>query len=187
MNNPAIKFTIEEYMAIGESDKRYELIEGELLVTPSPNVEHQRILRRLTDVIERFVEGNDLGEVFFSPLDVILSDTNVVQPDLFFVAKNRLGIITRDNVQGPPDLIVEVLSPSTDARDRQLKRTIYSKYGVKEYWIVDPQARTVEVLRVGPEWTGLALVSVIPEGGTLTTPLLPGLAVPVAVLFSDVH
>jgi Uma2 family endonuclease len=142
---PKIKLTYEDY-AKTPDDERYELIDGELLMVPSPNRPHQWTVIHLGTRLIAFVEENDLGEVYFAPFDVVLSDTNVVQPDVIFVSRERLGIITHANIQGAPDLVVEVRSPSTAYRDLTIKRRLYAEHGVKEYWMVDPEARTVTVL-----------------------------------------
>ena len=142
---PKIKLTYEDY-ANTPDDERYELIDGELFMVPSPNRYHQEVVIDLGTLFNIFVRGNDLGRVYVAPFDVVLSDTNVVQPDVIFVSKERLGIITHANIQGAPDLAVEVRSPSTAQRDLTIKRRLYAEHGVKEYWMVDPEARTVTVL-----------------------------------------
>jgi Uma2 family endonuclease len=118
-------------------------------MVPSPNVPHQGVVIDLGTLFNIFVRGNDLGRVYVAPFDVVLSDTNVVQPDVMFVSRERLGIITHANIQGAPDLVVEVRSPSTAQRDLTIKRRLYAEHaehGVKEYWMVDPEARTITVL-----------------------------------------
>ncbi|MYA22060.1 MAG: Uma2 family endonuclease, partial [Gemmatimonadetes bacterium] len=115
----------------------------------------------------------DLGEVFSAPCDVVLSNADVVQPDLLFVSNERAHLLLGgDNVLGAPDLVVEILSPSTAGRDRTLKRSLYAKHGVKEYWLVDPDARTVPVLRL--EERAFAVESIYGEGQTMTSPSLVG-------------
>jgi len=131
------KYTYEDYLKTPE-DKRYELIEGELLMTPSPITSHQRISRKIEFLIEKFVTENDLGEVFYAPYDVHLDDENVVQPDIMFISKGRSKIIGEKNLLGAPDLVVEILSESTAYRDLIQKKKLYAKFGVKEYWIVVP-------------------------------------------------
>lgn len=181
MSMPGPKFTYAEYRLLSE-DQRYEVIEGELLMTPAPNVRHQRISRRLNHRLTTFVETGGYGEVLYAPTDVILSTENVVQPDLLFVSKERLTILDPDGaVNGAPDLVVEILSPSTASRDRIAKYRLYSKYGVREYWVVDPEARTVEVLVQGSG--GLQNWRLFSEGSAVTSPLLPGISVPVAEIF----
>jgi Uma2 family endonuclease len=166
---PKIKLTYEDY-AKTPDDERYELIDGELLMVPSPNRPHQWTVIHLGTRLIAFVEENDLGEVYFAPFDVVLSDTNVVQPDVIFVSRERLGIITHANIQGAPDLVVEVRSPSTAYRDLTIKRRLYAEHGVKEYWMVDPEARTITVLllRNGD----FEEVGIYQKGQTLSSPTL---------------
>ncbi len=138
------KYTYEDYLETPE-DKRYELIEGELLMTPSPVTLHQRISGKLGFELTRFVVENDLGEVFDAPYDVYLDDENVVQPDILFISRERLDIISEKNVQGAPDLIIEIISENSAYRDMVQKRRLYEKFGVKEYWIVIPKEGLVEI------------------------------------------
>ena len=144
---PQIKFTYNDYRTAPE-DKRYELLEGELILVPSPTIYHQRISRRLFVRLERFITSRELGEVFYSPCDVVLSDHDVLQPDLLYVSNHRSHIITAENIQGGPDLVVEILSPSTADRDLGYKRTLYARHGVDEYWVVDPEGKSIEVFRL---------------------------------------
>ena len=134
--NPIVKFTYEDYLNTPE-DKRYELLDGELVMTPAPGELHQSISALLGWRLVQFASENSLGRVYQAPFDVVLSDTDVVQPDLLFVSNERGHIITPANIQGAPDLVVEILSPSTAERDRTFKRTLYAKHGVNEYWMVD--------------------------------------------------
>ncbi len=119
------------------------------------------------------MEERGLGSAFIAPFDVVLSDTDVVQPDLLFVSKERESVITEDNVQGAPDLVVEILSPSTERRDKTVKREIYARHGVKEYWLVDTDARSVTVLRLGDSDYGVA--ATFGPGERLASPTLIGL------------
>ena len=138
------KYTYEDYLKTPE-DKRYELIYGELLMTPSPIPFHQRISRRLEFALTKFVEENDMGEVFDAPCDVYLNDENVVQPDILFISKERLNIIGEKNIQGAPDMVVEIISENSAYRDMVQKKRLYAKFGVKEYWIVIPKEGMVEI------------------------------------------
>jgi len=139
-----IQFTYEDYLHFSE-DKRYEIIEGEVYMVPSPLTYHQRVSRNLTCSIEVFVSERKLGEIFAAPLDVVLSNIDVVQPDILFVSNENAGIITEKNIQGAPDIVIEILSPSSDHKDKVLKRKLYAKFGVKEYWLVDPDAKQIQV------------------------------------------
>ncbi len=138
------KYTYEDYLKTPD-DVRYELIEGELIMTPSPVTRHQWISILLAAEILRYVLDNNLGKVFTSPFDVYLDNENVVQPDILFISKDRLNIITDKNVQGSPDFIIEILSESTVYRDAIQKKRLYARFGVKEYWIVAPDDKLVEV------------------------------------------
>src|SRR6185503_1310567 len=151
---------------------------------PSPNVQHQRVLRRLNQRLVQFAGDHDLGEVFFAPLDVLFSRHDVVEPDLLFVSKARAAILGTANVQGAPDLLVEVLSPSNRRHDEVRKRALYERGEVAEYWIVDPEAETVKVLRREGAGYGRPQLVSLHDGDVLTTPLLPGLEIPLAALFA---
>ncbi len=146
-SKPKTKFTYNDYRTAPE-DKRYELLEGELIVVPSPTTYHQRISINLLVRLDSWVTSEKTGEVFCAPYDVVLSDHDVLQPDLLYVSNQRSYIITADNIQGGPDLVVEILSPSTADRDLGYKRTLYARHGVDEYWVVDPDGNTIEVFRL---------------------------------------
>ncbi len=138
------KLTYADYLAL-PGDERYELHDGELVMVASPSEPHQRVAKRLAWQMMT-LEERGLGQVYFAPFDVVLSDTEVVQPDLLFISQERAHIITHANVQGAPDLVVEILSPSTSNRDWTYKRELYAKYSVKELWLVDPEAGIVWVM-----------------------------------------
>ena len=180
------KYTYEDYLNTPEGE-RYELLDGELVLVASPNMAHQGNQARLGSRMFIFSEDNDLGRVFFSLTDVVLSDdsgTDVVQPDILFMSKEREDIITDANVQGAPDMVVEILSPSSsrrDWRDCRYKRGLYAKYGVEEYWIVDPANRivTVMLLKDGV----LEIAGAYVEGDTLSSAALEGFRVGVSEIF----
>ncbi|MBI4333733.1 MAG: Uma2 family endonuclease [Chloroflexi bacterium] len=173
MVNSSIKFTYEDYKALPESEtKRYELLEGELVVVPSPNVPHQSISLELVLSLARFVKDNHLGTVYDAPLDVHLGE-NVVQPDIMYISTERMGIVGREEIQGAPDLVIEILSPATGTRDRTLKKTLYARHGVRELWIVDPDKETIEVAKLAR--TGFETTGLFKKGEILTSPVLPGL------------
>ena len=175
-----VKFTYEDYKHTPE-DKRYELLDGDLITVPAPRTAHQRSSRKIEIPLATFVEQNDLGEVFDAPYDVVLSETDVVQPDILFVSKERSYIVTEDNIRGAPDLVIEVLSPSTAQRDRTLKRTLYALHGVSEYWQADTDAKNVTVLTlVNGEYK---VAGIYGEGQTLTSPLLPGFTLEIDKIF----
>ena len=127
----AVKRTYEDYCATPD-DKRYELLNGDLMMVPAPNMRHQRVLARLGAKLRQFTEEHGLGELFFAPCDVVLSDTDVVQPDLLFISRAREHTITDENVRGASDLVIEILSPATADRDLGYKHDLYGRHGVLE-------------------------------------------------------
>lgn len=170
-STPTFKFTYQDYRNAPE-DKRYELLDGDLVVTPAPGEAHQRASRNLTMQLGQWAKLAGTGHVYAAPFDVVLSDIAVVQPDLLFVSDERAHILTEENVQGAPDLVVEILSPSTAERDQTFKRSLYAKHGVKEYWLVDTDEKTVSVLLRDPQ--GFATAGVCGQGQTVTSPTLAG-------------
>ena len=178
---PKIKFTVNDYMTTPE-DKHYQLLDGELILAPAPNMNHQTIALRLATALHQFVLEHDLGQVWVAPVDVVLSNYDVVQPDILFVSHERTSLITEANIQGAPDLVVEILSPATEQYDRGYKRTLYSRHGVREYWLVDPDSETVEILTESDE--GLTVAATYGPGETLVSPLLGGLAVDLGQVFA---
>jgi Uma2 family endonuclease len=136
--------TYKDYEALPADGRRYELHEGELSVTPAPSPQHQRISRNLNEVLQQHVKARGLGEVLYAPIDCILGETTVVQPDLVYLDVTRVPAVSARGIEGPPTLVVEILSPTTTLIDRSTKRQLYARHGVPYYWIVDPEARTVE-------------------------------------------
>ena len=177
-----IKFTYNDYLQLPE-DKRYELTEGEFFMVPSPSYQHQAISKELFRALDNYVRSHSLGEVLYAPLDILLSEVNVLQPDLLFISKERLGIITDKNIQGAPDLVVEILSPATAQRDKELKQKLYAKFGVREYWVADPNTKTIEVMSLAEE--GFESVGTYQEGTILESPLLRGLSIEVREIFCN--
>jgi Uma2 family endonuclease len=183
MTKATIKFTYEDYKNLPESEtKRYELLEGELVMVPSPTFEHQDISVHLEFALYEFVHKHDLGIVLHAPLDVVLDDENVVQPDIIFISKARSQIIYKEAIRGAPDLVIEILSPSTGERDRTIKKKLYARAGVMEYWLVDPESKTIEVLKLSE--AGFERVALYKRDEMLTSPVLPGLRIPLKEIFS---
>ena len=180
---PVVKFTYEDYRTT-PADKRYELLDGDLIMVPAPNLKHQKVQRRLGQRLGQFIEERELGEFFFAPCDVVLSDTDVVQPDLLFVSREREHLLSGgENVQGAPDLVIEILSPATADRDRGYKRELYGRHGVTEYWLVDPIAETVSVHR---QRAGVLVVThTFGREQTLRSPLLADLGLHLDHVFSS--
>ena len=179
---PKIKLTVADYLETPEG-AAYQLMDGELIFLVSPNDKHQTVVGELFFALHPFIRGNDLGIIRFAPSDVVLSDHDVVQPDILFVSNERAAIRTPANLQGAPDLAVEVLSPGTEGYDRGYKRELYARHGVREYWLVDPDLETIEVLTPGEG--GFIRYALYERRETLTSPLLPGLAVALAAIFGE--
>jgi Uma2 family endonuclease len=131
-----------------EDGNRYEIIAGEVYVTPPLLTVHQRVCRNIERILDRHATENDLGEVLYAPVGVVLEKPSSVQPDVIFVAKNRLSIIQEKAVFGAPDLIIEILSSSTAARDRGLKKDLYARAGVHHYWLLDPRKKALQAFRL---------------------------------------
>jgi Uma2 family endonuclease len=183
MTLPGRRFTYEEYRRLPD-DERYELVAGELQSTPAPSGHHQSIQALLLIHLGSFVLEHHMGKLLGGPTDVILSDETVLHPDLLFIARERRSIYDRERgVVGAPDLVIEILSPSTLERDLVIKRQLYGEHGVREYWIVDPEAESIEVLT--HQGTGLETWQRFLLDGTLTSPLHPGLRLNVTAVFED--
>ena len=142
---PTRRWTYEEYYKL-DDDRRYEIIDGNLVMVPAPDTWHQDWLNGLNFVITPFVKKHKLGRVFIAPLDVVLYPENTVQPDLVFVSTANAGIIQRRGVFGVPDLLIEIISPSSVRRDRYDRKNLFARFGVKEYWIGDPANEALEIL-----------------------------------------
>jgi Uma2 family endonuclease len=178
--SPALRFTYDDYLLLPE-DRRYEIIDGDLFMTPAPTPYHQLVSINLGSSLRDFVLEHRLGRVLYAPCDVVLSPTDVVQPDILFVASDRLSIIGEKYISEAPDLVVEILSPATADRDQDLKKKLYARFGVREFWLADPEKKTVEVFVNTTE--GFRRESLFGAGETLRSPLLPGLEIPLAEVF----
>jgi Uma2 family endonuclease len=177
---PERLLTYDELVAaMPESNQPCELWDGKLIMAPAPFYAHQRIAFRFQKALHDWVEDRHLGEVVGAPIDMVLSQHRVVQPDVLYISTERLGII-QQAVKGPADLVAEVISPGGRTRDRIEKRDLYEQHGIKEYWIIDPEAGTVEVLSLaGKEYEVIARSR---AGETVASRLLPGFEVTVDVL-----
>lgn len=173
------KLDYEDFARLPDDGKRYEILDGELYVTAAPSPFHQRLSKRLLRRLEDYFEGQGLGEVFYAPIDVVLGQHDIVEPDLVIVAQP--GQISSRAIEGAPLLVVEILSPSTRRRDRGIKMRRYAALGVQHYWIVDPDSQTIECWRLeGGEYRLVAKVTV-PE--VLRHPDWPDLAIDLAALW----
>ena len=175
------KLTYEEFRRLPDDGKRYELIHGEVHLTPSPTTKHQCALQNLSSDLGPFVIKNGLGEVWTAPLDVRLSHDTAVQPDLIFISNSRARIIKENYIDGAPDLVVEILSPSTAAHDRATKLALYAEAGVPEVWLLDPNAKTVEVLKL--QGKKYVLDAALAGDQKLTSSQFPGWELPLTDLF----
>jgi Uma2 family endonuclease len=182
LNNTQLS-TWEDYLALPDDGLRYELLEGVLCMVPSPSRIHQEIVGQLHLQIAQHLKYRNLGKVFIAPFDVKLSDTNVVQPDLIYLRSENLGILTEQNICGVPDLVVEVLSPSTAVRDRLHKMSSYAKFGIKEYWVVWPREQIIEVLSL--ENGIFQTQKVLTTADVLTTEIIPGLEIKLCELWEE--
>ena len=181
-----VRLTHDDFVLFPEDGTRHELIDGVHYVTASPNLGHQELLGRLPLAIGNFLVGRrHLGRVFLSPLDVVLSYYDVVEPDLLFVAGDQQDILTEANVQGPPALVVEILSPSTRRRDEGIKRKLFEEKGIREYWIVDPKGLAVSVFRRDDDGKFQRVMHLgVGQASVIATPLLPGFALSIDDLFA---
>lgn len=143
LSHPAL--TYEDFLRFPDDGRRYEIIGGELFVTPAPISRHQIVVKNIAFILGPHVEACRGAQILWAPLAVVLSRHDVFQPDLLVILPERASIVKEDGIHGAPDLVVEVLSPSTEERDRGIKLVAYARFGVGEYWIVDPEARRIEV------------------------------------------
>lgn len=181
----AIPFTYEDYRSLPESPDRHELIDGDLYVTPPPTTRHQIVSKNIQFALERHVRATGRGLVLYAPVGVVLgegAERSVVQPDLLFIDRSREEIVTEAEVVGAPDLVVEILSASTEQRDRGLKSALYARAGVREYWLVDARAGVIEVFTLG---AGVYDTPVRHAGdGAVTSGVLAGLQLPLSEVFA---
>jgi len=179
------RLTYDDFVLFPDDGMRHEIIDGEHYVTPSPNLRHQELLGRLHVEIALFLrQHSGVGRVFLSPLDVVFTKWDVVEPDLLFVADDQIDILTVKNVQGPPALAIEILSPWTRRVDEQVKLSLFDRGGVREYWLVDPERDSVTVFRRQPDGSFANVARLTSDGhDVLTTPLRAGLVIPWAEIF----
>jgi Uma2 family endonuclease len=177
------KLTYKEFRQLPDDGKRYELIHGEVHLSPSPSTRHQLILLNLSLSLGTYMKNARLGVLAFAPLDVCLNPDTALQPDLIFISAGRAGIVHEDFVAGAPDLAVEILSRSTAAHDRATKLPLYAEAGVAEIWLVDPQVKTVEVLRL--QGRKYVVDSTLAGHQTLKSATFPGWELPLPELFSS--
>jgi Uma2 family endonuclease len=178
------RLTYQDFLRFPDDGLRHEIIDGVHHVTPCPNTRHQRLVGRLHYEIESALRARPgTGQVFLSPFDVIFTEWDVVEPDLLFIAADQTHILTNANVQGSPALVVEILSPSTRKRDQGIKRELFDRAGVREYWLVDPERDIVRAFRRETDGSFVEAPRLTESAESLTTPLIPGLAINLGELF----
>lgn len=183
MATTARRLTVEDLESIPEEHEgdRQELIDGELVVTPVPIIKHQISSMNLIYHFDQHVRPSRLGMVFHAQTGIRFSPHNLLIPDICFVSQNRLPILGEKTIEAAPDLVVEILSPGTRRRDLTTKRELYARFGVREYWIVDPDKRTVEVLElVGDSYRVVPML----DGAVIQSRVLPGLSLPLDAVFA---
>jgi len=184
--SPGVKLTYDDFVQFPDDGMRHELIDGEHYVTASPNTKHQRISTNVTVLIGSWLESHPIGELFHAPFDVVFSQFDVVEPDLLYLSKARAAdALTPLHIRGVPELVIEIGSPSTRKRDETIKRHLYERTGVSEYWVIDPEIDAVRVYRREGGTFARVVELLADAGDVLTTPLLPGLEAPLSRIFKS--
>lgn len=180
-------FTYDDLLELPDDGRHYQILDGELVVNAAPIPRHQLIAGNLYNEIKNYLRAHRIGIVFYAPLDVVFTQRWVVEPDIVYIRNDRKSIITRTNVSGAPDLAVEVLSDSTRKRDEIVKRKAYERFGVGEYWIVDPVLESVKIFRRAAtgQYERAIEISTETEGASITSPLFPGLQIALAEVFAE--
>jgi Uma2 family endonuclease len=176
------KWTYADYLHQPDNGFRYEILAGDLYMSPAPSPRHQWAVSVLMVALANFLTEKSLGKVFTSPIDVILDEDTVVQPDLVVLLSQRLGIISETGIAGSPDMLIEVLSPATESLDRRRKFDLYFRHGVREYWIVDVSAQVIEVYVLRGE--AYSLLAKYTPGGPVASEVLPGFSIDPARVFT---
>lgn len=177
-----IRLSVDEYMELPNDGKRYEIVDGDLFMSPAPTPKHQKVSRKLQTILILALERTGQGEVYNAPIDVVLGRYDVVEPDLVFIRTDNLRIVGDKNIQGIPDLLIEILSPSTRRSDVLVKSPLYARFGVPAYWIVDPDIDRIEFFALEGGSYKLAQVASSPE--VVRPADFPGLEIPLADVFS---
>lgn len=180
--HPSTKFSYADLELLPDDDLRHEIIDGEHFVTASPVTRHQRLSARLFMAFQSYLDAHLFGEVFYAPFDVVMSFHDVVVPDLIYISRSRAHLLTAKNLQGAPDLVIEILSPSTRRLDERLKRDLYERVGVEEYWLVDPDLDAVTVYR--RDGSRFLPPEAFDARAVLSTTLLPGFQLPLDTVLS---
>jgi Uma2 family endonuclease len=174
--------TYADFLELPDDGNRYEIIDGELYVSPSPSIRHQTVSVALTSTLHIHVRAGKLGAVFAAPTDVVFANDSIVEPDIVYISRARRAIVTDPNVQGAPDLVVEIISPSSTRTDQETKRDLYAKYGVQHYWLVHPIEEWIRAFDLNADGT----YELVAEGNaraTFSAPPFPDLAINLAELW----
>ena len=183
-NGAGVKLTYDDFLLFPDDGKRHELIDGEHYVTASPNLKHQKVSGNLYLLLRLWLESHPIGQIFYAPFDVVFSQFDVVEPDLLYVSNARGdAVLTPANVKGTPELVIEIGSPSTRTRDETIKRRLYQRSGVTEYWVVDPDLDLIRVYAMAGERFARPVELSAEAGDVLRTLLLPGLDLPLGRVF----
>ena len=183
-SSPGVKLTYDDFVQFPDDGLRHELIDGEHYVTPSPNTKHQTVSLNLTVLIGSWLEQHPIGRLFHAPFDVVFSMFDVVEPDLLYLSNERAAeALTTLHVRGVPELVIGIGSPGTRKRDETVKRRLYERTGVSEYWVIDPELDAIRVYRREGDGFGRVDELSASASGVLTTSLLPGLEIPLSRVF----
>ena len=179
-----MKLTYDDFLLFPDDGKRHELIDGEHYVTPSPHTKHQRVSGNVYFLIRAWLEDHPLGQVYYAPYDVVFSRFDVVEPDLLYLSNERAAaVVTEKHVTGAPEIVVEIGSPGTRKRDETIKRRLYERAGVSEYWVIDPELDVVRVYRRAGDIFSRPQELSREANDVLTTTQLPGLELPLSRVF----
>ena len=181
-----VKLTYDDFLLFPDDGQRHELIDGEHHVTPSPNVKHQRVQINLVRALLSYLDAHPVGEIFCAPLDVVLSQHDVVEPDMFYLSHERAAeVLTPQHARGAPELVIEIASKGTRKRDETIKRRLYERDGVSEYWVVDPEGQGDSRVpsRGQSLWSNHRAHQ--REGRCTDPPLLPGLEIELTRIFAE--
>jgi len=169
-------WTYKDYLTLPEDNNLYEIIDGELYMTPAPTPLHQKVSHNLQRLLGNFVKQHDRGDIYPAPVDVVFDSSNIVQPDIIFISRENRSIVKEKNIQGAPDLVIEIVSPGTFQKDRVFKMKIYARYGVKNLWLIDPHNRTLEAFELDKET--YRLVDALAGEEIFRPSLFPDLTIP---------
>ena len=177
----AYKMTAAEFFGLPEGPPFFQLIDGDLYMSPSPRRYHQKLALRLGHILQTYLDAHPIGELYLAPSDVIFTADTILNPDLYYVSAARAGILTDQGADGAPDLVIEILAPSTARLDLGLKREIYAASGVQEMWAVSPSTGTIDIYRFAENSAEPAAVLCAEDA--LTSPLFPGFSATIASIF----